>query len=114
MELERMAAWKNRLEEFESGHLPFMCLQYKDKDSIQHTIPAVFIGNLKSFADQKIANMVSYYSKNFVWKFFLNFGVGTAEGEPKYTYCRWKKKIHLVQASIKLIVGNNFIAHLTT
>jgi hypothetical protein len=43
MELERMAAWKNRLEEFESGHLPFMCLQYKDKDSIQHTIPAVFI-----------------------------------------------------------------------
>ncbi|OEL23840.1 DExH-box ATP-dependent RNA helicase DExH15 chloroplastic, partial [Dichanthelium oligosanthes] len=58
MELERMAAWKNRLEEFESGHLPFMCLQYKDKDSIQHTIPAVFIGNLNSFADQKIANMV--------------------------------------------------------
>ncbi|KAK3159048.1 hypothetical protein QOZ80_2AG0145010 [Eleusine coracana subsp. coracana] len=58
MELERMAAWKNRLEEFESGHLPFMCLQYKDKDSIQHTIPAVFIGNLNSFADKKIANMV--------------------------------------------------------
>eukprot|EP00267_Zea_mays_P021926 XP_008646225.1 DExH-box ATP-dependent RNA helicase DExH15 chloroplastic isoform X2 [Zea mays] len=58
MELERMAAWKNRLEEFESGHLPFMCLQYKDKDSIQHTIPAVFIGNLNSFADQKIMNMV--------------------------------------------------------
>ncbi|EES07290.1 hypothetical protein BDA96_04G260200 [Sorghum bicolor] len=58
MELERMAAWKNRLEEFENGHLPFMCLQYKDKDSIQHTIPAVFIGNLNSFADQKITNMV--------------------------------------------------------
>ncbi|CAD6249557.1 unnamed protein product [Miscanthus lutarioriparius] len=58
MELERMAAWKNRLEEFESGHLPFMCLQYKDKDSIQHTIPAVFIGNLNSFTDQKITNMV--------------------------------------------------------
>jgi hypothetical protein len=61
MELERMAAWKNRLEEFESGHLPFMCLQYKDKDSIQHTIPAVFIGNLNSFADQKITNMVRYF-----------------------------------------------------
>jgi hypothetical protein len=63
MELERMAAWKNRLEEFESGHLPFMCLQYKDKDSVHHTIPAVFIGNLNSFVDQKIANMVSYFSK---------------------------------------------------
>ncbi|CAD6242483.1 unnamed protein product [Miscanthus lutarioriparius] len=46
MELERMAAWKNRLEEFEN------------KDSIQHTIPAVFIGNLNSFTDQKITNMV--------------------------------------------------------
>lgn len=58
-----MAAWKNRLEEFDSGHLPFMCLQYKDKDSIQHTIPAVFIGNFKSFADQKIANMVNNFTK---------------------------------------------------
>ncbi|XP_062222073.1 DExH-box ATP-dependent RNA helicase DExH15 chloroplastic [Phragmites australis] len=58
MELERMAAWKNRLEEFESGHLPFMCLQYKDKDSVQHTIPAVFIGNINLFADQKIVTMV--------------------------------------------------------
>ncbi|XP_040377451.1 DExH-box ATP-dependent RNA helicase DExH15 chloroplastic isoform X2 [Oryza brachyantha] len=58
MELERMAAWKIRLEEFESGHLPFMCLQYKDKDSVQHTIPAVFIGSLSSFADQKILSLV--------------------------------------------------------
>ncbi|KAL6911461.1 hypothetical protein ACP4OV_000266 [Aristida adscensionis] len=58
MELERMSAWKNRLEEFESSHLPFMCLQYKDKDSVQHTIPAVFIGDLNSFADQKIVSMV--------------------------------------------------------
>uniref|UniRef100_A0A0E0FU16 Helicase ATP-binding domain-containing protein n=1 Tax=Oryza nivara TaxID=4536 RepID=A0A0E0FU16_ORYNI len=58
MELERMVAWKTRLEEFESGHLPFMCLQYKDKDSVQHTIPAVFIGSLSSFADQKIVSLV--------------------------------------------------------
>lgn len=59
MELERMVSWKTRLEEFESGHLPFMCLQYKDKDSVQHTIPAVFIGSLSSFADQKIVSLVS-------------------------------------------------------
>jgi hypothetical protein len=59
MELERMAAWKTRLEEFESGYLPFICLQYKDKDSVHHTIPAVFIGSLSSFDDQKIASMVS-------------------------------------------------------
>uniref|UniRef100_M8C8Y0 DEAD-box ATP-dependent RNA helicase ISE2, chloroplastic n=1 Tax=Aegilops tauschii TaxID=37682 RepID=M8C8Y0_AEGTA len=58
MELERMAAWKTQLEEFESGHLPFMCLQYKDKDSVHHTIPAVFIGSLSSFDDQKIASML--------------------------------------------------------
>jgi hypothetical protein len=61
-----MAAWKNRLEEFESGYLPFMCLQYKDKGSIQHTIPAVFIGNLNSFSDKKIANMVSEYFRLYV------------------------------------------------
>jgi hypothetical protein len=108
MELERMAAWKNRLEEFESGHLPFMCLQYKDKDSIQHTIPAVFIGNLNSFADQKITNMVRYF-------FFKKINI--AEEKPKhayslYTYCRWKM-IHLFPASRNLIVGNNPIAHLT-
>ncbi|XP_051192754.1 DExH-box ATP-dependent RNA helicase DExH15 chloroplastic [Lolium perenne] len=58
MEVERMAAWKTRLEEFESGYLPFICLQYKDKDSVHHTIPAVFIGSLSSFDDQKIVSML--------------------------------------------------------
>ncbi|EEC73969.1 hypothetical protein OsI_08870 [Oryza sativa Indica Group] len=33
-------------------------LKYKDKDSVQHTIPAVFIGSLSSFADQKIVSLV--------------------------------------------------------
>ena len=59
--LERMATWITRLEEFESGHLPFMRLLYKGKDSVHHTIPAVFIGSLNSFDDQKIASMVSKF-----------------------------------------------------
>ncbi|XP_020090516.1 DExH-box ATP-dependent RNA helicase DExH15 chloroplastic [Ananas comosus] len=54
MELERMTAWKPLLEEFERGHLPFMCLQYKDKEAVQHVIPAVFIGQFNSFSAPKI------------------------------------------------------------
>ena len=46
IKLETMATWITRLEEFESGHLPFMRLLYKGKDSVHHTIPVVFI---KSF-----------------------------------------------------------------
>ena len=39
-----MATWITRLEEFGSGHLPFMCLLYKGKDSVHQTIHVVFIG----------------------------------------------------------------------
>ena len=53
-----MATWITRLEESVSGHIPFMCLQYKGKDSGYHTIPAVFIGSLSSFDEQNIAIMV--------------------------------------------------------
>lgn len=59
MELKRMAAWKPILEYFENDHLPFMCLQYKDKEVVQHIVPAVYIGKLESFSAPKIVNMVS-------------------------------------------------------
>jgi hypothetical protein len=59
MELKRMMAWKPLLEECQDGDLPFMCLQYKDKDSVQHVIPAVFVGKLASFSSPSIMDMVS-------------------------------------------------------
>ncbi|XP_072981204.1 DExH-box ATP-dependent RNA helicase DExH15 chloroplastic [Typha angustifolia] len=58
MEVKRMAAWRPLLEEFESDHLPFMCLQYKDKEAVQHIVPAVLIGKLNSFSAPSIMNMV--------------------------------------------------------
>lgn len=54
-----MAAWKSLLEDFGKGQLPFMCLQYKDNEAVQHTVPAVYIGNVYSFNARKILNMVS-------------------------------------------------------
>ncbi|XP_020578336.1 DExH-box ATP-dependent RNA helicase DExH15 chloroplastic isoform X2 [Phalaenopsis equestris] len=44
MELKRMAAWKPLLDEFETGQLPFICLQYKDSDSVQHVVSGVYVG----------------------------------------------------------------------
>ena len=46
IKLETMATWITRLEEFGSGHLPFMCLLYKGKDSVHQTIHVVFIGRV--------------------------------------------------------------------
>ncbi|KAJ1696081.1 hypothetical protein LUZ63_004593 [Rhynchospora breviuscula] len=59
MELKRMMAWKPLLEECQDGDLPFMCLQYKDKDSVQHVVPAVFVGKLSSFSSPSMMSMVS-------------------------------------------------------
>lgn len=58
MELERIASCKLLLEDFESGLLPFMCLQYKDTESVQHIVPALYIGKLSSLPSPKIMDMV--------------------------------------------------------
>ena len=59
MELRRMSALKLLLKELEDGHLPFMCLQYKDSEGVQHSVPAVYIGKVDSFDGTKVKNMVS-------------------------------------------------------
>ncbi|KAJ6801389.1 DExH-box ATP-dependent RNA helicase DExH15 chloroplastic isoform X1 [Iris pallida] len=46
MEIKRMASWKSLLEEFESGQLPFICLQYKDNEAVQHVVPVVYVGKV--------------------------------------------------------------------
>lgn len=59
MEIKRMAAWRPIIEGFGTGSLPFICLQYKDKEAVQYNIPAVYIGKLSSFSVQNIMNQVS-------------------------------------------------------
>ncbi|XP_042399064.1 DExH-box ATP-dependent RNA helicase DExH15 chloroplastic-like [Zingiber officinale] len=64
MEIKRMAAWRQLLEEIGNEILPFVCLQYKDKEAVQHNIPAVYIGKLSSMSAEKIVNMVKLGSSD--------------------------------------------------
>ncbi|KAH7688601.1 RNA helicase protein [Dioscorea alata] len=59
MEFKRMVAWKPLLKEVDSCNLPFMCLQYKGNEAVQHVIPAVFIGKLSSLFAPRILDMVN-------------------------------------------------------
>lgn len=62
-----MAAWRPLLDKFGSGNLPFICLRYKDKEGVQHNIPAVYVGKLSSSSVQKIMNMVSVKNLEFLY-----------------------------------------------
>ncbi|XP_035540380.1 DExH-box ATP-dependent RNA helicase DExH15 chloroplastic [Juglans regia] len=58
VEAQRIAALKPLLMEFENGHLPFLCLQYKDSEGVQHSLPAVYLGKVDSLNGSKLKNMV--------------------------------------------------------
>lgn len=55
-EAKRISALKPLLEE--SENLPFLCLQYRDSDGVQHSIPAVFLGKVDSLGALKLKNMI--------------------------------------------------------
>ncbi|KAL5100417.1 hypothetical protein RYX36_004744 [Vicia faba] len=57
-ETARISALKPLLEEFENGHLPFLCLQYRDSEGVQHSIAAVFLGKVNSLSSSKLKNMI--------------------------------------------------------
>lgn len=59
LESQRISAVKPLLEKFENGHLPFLCLQYKDSEGVQHSLPTVYLGSVDSLNDSKLKNMVS-------------------------------------------------------
>ncbi|KAM6563046.1 hypothetical protein CsatB_023044 [Cannabis sativa] len=59
MESQKIHSLKPLLEEFESGQLPFLCLQYKDSEGVQHAVPAVYLGKVDSLEGSKLKNMVS-------------------------------------------------------
>ncbi|CAK8536907.1 unnamed protein product [Lathyrus sativus] len=53
-----LSALKLLLEESENGHLPFLCLQYRDSEGVQHSIPAVLLGKVNSLGASKLKNMI--------------------------------------------------------
>lgn len=59
MEAKRISALKPLLEDPESAHLPFLCLQYNDSEGVQHSIPAAFLGKVDSLNASKLKNMIS-------------------------------------------------------
>ncbi|XP_027914091.1 DExH-box ATP-dependent RNA helicase DExH15 chloroplastic isoform X2 [Vigna unguiculata] len=73
VEAKRMSALKPLLEETESGHLPFLCLQYRDAEGVEHSIPAVFLGKVDSLNASKLKTMISSVD---------SFALNLAEAEP--------------------------------
>lgn len=59
MEAKRISALKPLLEDPESEHLPFLCLQYRDSEGVEHSIPAVFLGKVDSLNASKLKNLIS-------------------------------------------------------
>ncbi|XVF02347.1 hypothetical protein REPUB_Repub04eG0167700 [Reevesia pubescens] len=59
MELKRFSALKPLLKEFENGHLPFICLQYKDSEGVENLVPAVYLGEVESLDGSKLKKMVA-------------------------------------------------------
>lgn len=59
METKRLNALKILLKELGNDRLPFLCLKYKDSEGVEHSVPAVYLGNADSFDGSKFKNMVS-------------------------------------------------------
>lgn len=59
LESQKISSLKPLLEESENGRLPFLCLQYKDSDGVQHSVPAVYLGKVDSLSGSKLEKMVS-------------------------------------------------------
>ncbi|GMI90140.1 INCREASED SIZE EXCLUSION LIMIT 2, PIGMENT DEFECTIVE 317, EMBRYO DEFECTIVE 25 [Hibiscus trionum] len=58
MELKRFSSLKPLLEDFENGHLRFICLQYKDSEGVENFVPAVYLAKVESLVGSKLKNMV--------------------------------------------------------
>ncbi|OIW10527.1 hypothetical protein TanjilG_15899 [Lupinus angustifolius] len=59
MEAKRIYALKPILEDPEREHLPFLCLQYRDSEGVQHSIPAAYLGKVDSLNASKLKIMIS-------------------------------------------------------
>ncbi|KAJ6981152.1 DExH-box ATP-dependent RNA helicase DExH15 chloroplastic [Populus alba x Populus x berolinensis] len=59
METKRLNALKILLKELGNDRLPFLCLKYKDSEGVEHSVPAVYLGDADSFDGSKFKNMVS-------------------------------------------------------
>ncbi|CAH8257673.1 unnamed protein product [Arabidopsis lyrata] len=59
MELARFSALKPLLKGMEEGNLPFICLEFKDSEERQQSVPAIYLGHIDSFQGSKLQKMMS-------------------------------------------------------
>uniref|UniRef100_A0A2P2KHL0 DEAD-box ATP-dependent RNA helicase ISE2ic-like n=1 Tax=Rhizophora mucronata TaxID=61149 RepID=A0A2P2KHL0_RHIMU len=59
MEIMRLNALKLHLKELRNNHLPFLCLQYKDYEGVEHLVPAVYLGKANSLDGSRLKEMFS-------------------------------------------------------
>ncbi|KAF2325389.1 hypothetical protein GH714_027363 [Hevea brasiliensis] len=59
MDMKRLSALKSLLEVLGNDHLPFLCLQYKDSEGVEHLVPAVYLGKVDVMDGSKLKNVVS-------------------------------------------------------
>ncbi|XP_077237907.1 DEAD/DEAH box helicase [Tasmannia lanceolata] len=78
-ELARMNALKPLLKDLESGHLPFMCLQYMDNEGVQQFVPVVYLGNVDSFS--KVKNTVYVDGSSALNAMGVQSSLGEIEGQ---------------------------------
>ena len=50
---------KPLLKELGNGNLPFLCLEYKDTNGVEHSIVVVYLAEVNSLDGLKIKNLVS-------------------------------------------------------
>ncbi|KAL9275317.1 DExH-box ATP-dependent RNA helicase DExH15 chloroplastic-like protein, partial [Drosera capensis] len=66
MEMEKMSSVRNLLVEFGNENLPFLCLEYKDANGVEHAIPVVYLSNFNSLAGLKVQTPVAN-DNNFMY-----------------------------------------------
>ena len=54
-----MSSMKPLLKELGNGNLPFLCLEYKDTNGVEHSIVVVYLAEVNSLDGLKIKNLVS-------------------------------------------------------
>ncbi|GLT86371.1 hypothetical protein SLE2022_045140 [Rubroshorea leprosula] len=79
MEVTRLSVLKPLLKDLENGHLPFLCLQYKDSEGVEHIVPAVYLGRVESLGGSKVKEMVATSGS-----FAINLVETDQDVEPSY------------------------------
>ncbi|KAK8643558.1 hypothetical protein V6N13_012847 [Hibiscus sabdariffa] len=82
MELKRFSSLKPLLEDSENGHLPFICLQYKDSEGVENFVPAVYLAKVESLVGSKLKNMVLIDDSFALRKGGTELDAGESESDP--------------------------------